>query len=75
MKRLVVLLLVAAAFAACDRVVDLTPNPDAGGPDGSMGAVDSGDDGGLGSDDGGGAGNDGGFDSGIAPDAGAGPDA
>jgi hypothetical protein len=69
-RRLVLLLVLAvAAIAACDRVVDLTPAPDAHGPDAASGDPD----GGFGND--GGAGNDGGFDGGGLPDAGAAPDA
>ena len=71
-KRLLVLLVIAAAaaVASCDRVVDLTPAPDARGPDASASGNDAGGDGGLGGNDGGGD------DGGIAtPDGGAAPDA
>lgn len=59
MKRLLLLLLVMAAVAACDRVVDLTPAPDAYGSDGSVsgdggGGIDAGNDG-VGVTDGGAA--------------------
>jgi hypothetical protein len=69
MKRLVLVLLAAIAgtVAACDRVVDLTPAPDARAPDGGISGGNDARDGGIG--------NDGGFDGGIAADGGAGPDA
>lgn len=70
MKRLVLVLVVAlaAAVAACDRVVDLTPAPDARGPDAGASGNDGGGDGGFDFD----AGNDAGI---ATPDGGAAPDA
>ena len=57
-------LIAGAGIGACDRVVDLTPAPDARGPD----AANGGDDGGFG--------NDGGIgDAGVGDGGGALPDA
>jgi hypothetical protein len=73
-KRLLLLLLVMAAIAGCDRIVDLTPAPDAYGSDGSVSGGDGGNDGGIDAGNDGGGVNDGGGDGGLT-DGGGAPDA